>query len=51
MAGPGGPYRGTTGSYVDKNIKISTGQYDNSGMYIQTSTEPWNEVRIYSGLQ
>ena len=40
---PGYP-RGTMGSYVDKNIKFSTGQYDNSGMYIQTSTEPWNDL-------
>ena len=38
-----GYIRGTMGSYVDKNIKL-TGQYDNSGMYIQTSTEPWNEL-------
>ena len=39
-----GYIRGTMGSYVDKNIKLSTGLYDNSGIYIQTSTEPWNEI-------
>ena len=32
--------RGTWGSYVEKNKK--NGSYDNSGMYVQTSTEPWN---------
>ena len=32
--------RGTLGSYVEKNKK--NGSYDNSGMYVQTSTEPWN---------
>jgi len=33
--------RGTWGSYVEKNKK-KVGGYDNSGMYVQTSTEPWN---------
>lgn len=42
-----GNVRGTWGSYIEKN-KINNGsgtyQYDNSGMYIQTSTEPWNGI-------
>ena len=33
--------RGTWGSYVEKNKK-KNGSYDNSGMYVQTSTEHWN---------
>ena len=37
--------RGTWGSYVEKNQTKNNGNdfiYDNSGMYVQTSTEPWN---------
>ena len=34
--------RGTWGTYIEKNRDKSTGNVDNSGMYIQTSTEPWN---------
>ena len=33
--------RGTWGTYVEKN-QNQAGDFDNSGMYIQTSTEPWN---------
>ena len=33
--------RGTWGTYVEKNPN-QAGDFDNSGMYIQTSTEPWN---------
>ena len=42
-----GNVRGTLGAYIEKNKKKNgSGNYvyDNSGMYIQTSTEPWNGI-------
>ncbi len=38
--------RGSWGSYVEKNQINDGGNYiyDNSGMYIQTSNEPWNGI-------